>query len=280
MIPARNEIRAVGLVVREACIVARRVIVVDDGSTDSTADAARHAGALVVRREQSLGQGASILAGMEHARSLGITHVVTLDADGAHAPQDALGLWRVHRASEADLTLGSRFLKSSEVPTSKIAANTFGTIIFNHLRGSSFSDVASGMRLMGPSALALPLSGGGFSFTFDLLDRALSAHLKIAESSISARYDAAKPYITLSGEILEFLAVCTRIAKKPEDSALLANCQQLVASMATFRVSLFDQEFFFHAIQDRGGYLVQRQHEWFERNREEDARTAIEMFAE
>ena len=66
----------------------RRVIVVDDGSTDATASVAREAGALVVRHRVNLGAGAALRTGTEAALKLGADIVVHMDADGQHPPDD------------------------------------------------------------------------------------------------------------------------------------------------------------------------------------------------
>src|SRR3989338_901975 len=86
VIPAFNEATRIASVVNDARKHVDRVIVVDDGSTDGTADAARAVGALVVRHPENSGAGAATMTGIEAARALGATVVVTLDADEQHAP--------------------------------------------------------------------------------------------------------------------------------------------------------------------------------------------------
>src|SRR4051812_18666098 len=95
VIPARNEARTIAVVVQGL----RRagfedVTVVDDGSCDGTNKAAGKAGALVVRQPSSKGYTASVIRGMASAIKPGTRHIVTLDGDGAHSPQDVPELVR------------------------------------------------------------------------------------------------------------------------------------------------------------------------------------------
>jgi glycosyltransferase involved in cell wall biosynthesis len=95
VIPVYNHARNVGQVVQAAMDSGAPVVVVDDGSTDGSGDAAaRIAGATVLRHEKNLGKGAAILTGLATvaAPSIGARFAVTVDADGQHSPDDARGL--------------------------------------------------------------------------------------------------------------------------------------------------------------------------------------------
>ncbi len=85
LIPAWNEAERVRQVVRPLK-EAYRVLVVDDGSQDGTAAAAEAEGAVVLRHAQNLGKGRALLTGFAWVREHGFEAVITLDADGQHAP--------------------------------------------------------------------------------------------------------------------------------------------------------------------------------------------------
>src|SRR5688572_19730589 len=87
-IPTFNNVATVGRVVRGARELSREVLVLDDGSTDGSGEAAREAGATVLRFEDNRGKGAALLALLEEAHRLGYTYAVCLDADGQHLPED------------------------------------------------------------------------------------------------------------------------------------------------------------------------------------------------
>ncbi|MBV9456005.1 MAG: glycosyltransferase family 2 protein [Bradyrhizobium sp.] len=109
VIAAYNEARAIALVLAGLAGLPYRLLVVDDGSTDGTADVAGRAGVEVLRHPINLGQGAALQTGIDYALLRGASHVVTFDADGQHRPEDIAGLLAALAAHQADFALGSRF---------------------------------------------------------------------------------------------------------------------------------------------------------------------------
>ncbi|HEY2848233.1 MAG TPA: glycosyltransferase family 2 protein [Gemmatimonadaceae bacterium] len=103
VIPALNEIATIGRVVSGVREVAECVIVVDDGSTDGTGDAARAAGAVVVRHDRPLGYDTAIAEGLNEAFRLGAVAAITTDADGQHRIDD------VRRVAQPVLAGGRAF---------------------------------------------------------------------------------------------------------------------------------------------------------------------------
>jgi glycosyltransferase involved in cell wall biosynthesis len=106
VIPAFNEARSIESVVCQikSCDVA---IVVDDGSTDRTAELARSAGAFVVSHEKNLGYDCALETGLCSARDLNCKYAVTMDADGQHDPM-LLEIYRQELESGAELVVGQR----------------------------------------------------------------------------------------------------------------------------------------------------------------------------
>jgi glycosyltransferase involved in cell wall biosynthesis len=113
VIPLYNEAPVIGDVVRGLLPYFPHVVCVDDGSTDTSAEAARDAGAVVVQHPVNLGQGAALQTGFEYALSdPEMANVVTFDADGQHRVDDAMAMVARLNSGEADVVLGSRFLDS------------------------------------------------------------------------------------------------------------------------------------------------------------------------
>lgn len=108
-IPAYNEASTIGDVVSGARSHADQVLVVDDGSTDTTEVKAVQAGATVLRHERNRGYGAALQSIFEQARQYDPDHLVVLDADGQHAIDDIPELVDKQREESADLIIGSRF---------------------------------------------------------------------------------------------------------------------------------------------------------------------------
>jgi len=92
------------------CGLPVRTVVVDDGSSDDTAELASKAGAIVARHDSNLGQGDGLGTGFALALGLGATVIVTMDADGQHDPSGLTVLVSPVVAGEADYVQGSRFL--------------------------------------------------------------------------------------------------------------------------------------------------------------------------
>lgn len=110
VIPAYNEEKNIGQTVEKARLFADEIIVVDDGSADSTAEVARLAEALVLRHSLNRGQGAALRTGTEAALIRGAEIIVHVDADGQHDPSFIPVLTESLERNEADVVFGSRFM--------------------------------------------------------------------------------------------------------------------------------------------------------------------------
>ncbi|MCR4278702.1 MAG: glycosyltransferase family 2 protein [bacterium] len=129
-----------------------RIIVVDDGSEDGTAEIAEQSGVIVFRHIVNRGQGAALRTGTEGAIHLGATHIVHIDADGQHDPVSIARLLSPLEAGSADVVFGSRFLGEDAVgmPKSRKAllhlARAFNSLVVGVPR--QVTDPQSGFRAM------------------------------------------------------------------------------------------------------------------------------------
>jgi glycosyltransferase involved in cell wall biosynthesis len=110
VVPALNEERSVGQVVTRTRALGYDVCVVDDGSTDATADQARAAGAVVLQVPLNLGVGGALRCGFRWALANGYDAAVQLDGDGQHDPHEVAALLTCMRETGADMVIGSRFV--------------------------------------------------------------------------------------------------------------------------------------------------------------------------
>lgn len=149
IIPAYNEDRMVGQVVRGAKRFFPNVVVIDDASADRTSSVAKDAGAHVLRHPINLGQGAALQTGFDHALAAGASYIVTLDADGQHHIEDvALMLDRLV-ASGADIALGSRFLGTAiGISQGRRWLLRAATLFTKITTGLSLSDCHNGLRVL------------------------------------------------------------------------------------------------------------------------------------
>ncbi len=146
VVPAYNEEKTVGQVVRALKPAADLVLVVDDGSTDGTAAAARAAGAEIISHFLNRGLGAALGTGIAAAVLAGADIVVTFDADGQHRVADIPRLIEPIRSGRADAVLGCRTAERGRMPASRRLANWIGNALTFVLFGLWVRDSQSGLR--------------------------------------------------------------------------------------------------------------------------------------
>lgn len=190
VIPAYNEERFIGSVVLSARNYADAVIVVDDGSSDCTAEVAQAAGATVIRQSTNQGKGVALSTGFQKAAQLHPDVVITIDADGQH---DASEIHRVATPilhGEADIVVGSRYLDNkSNVPGHRILGHRLFNFMTNQASGVRVTDSQSGFRAFSPRALkAIAIRSDGFSVESEMQFIASENQLIMVEAPITIHY--------------------------------------------------------------------------------------------
>jgi len=153
VVPALNEEARVAGVVSELRQHFGTVVVVDDGSSDRTAELARAAGARVVTHPSNLGQGAALQTGFAYALTDPTTRfVVTFDSDGQHRVLDAVRMLETARETQVDVVLGSRFLNPGEaataVPAVRRAVLRAGIVFTRVTTRLHVTDTHNGLRVL------------------------------------------------------------------------------------------------------------------------------------
>jgi glycosyltransferase involved in cell wall biosynthesis len=150
VVPAYNEAAGVAGVVSGLRQEFGTVVVVDDGSSDGTAELARAAGARVVRHPSNLGQGAALQTGFAYALTdPDMRFVITFDSDGQHRVEDALSLLTTARESGVDVVLGSRFLSvDNEIPRARRAVLRAGVAFTRATTRLRVTDTHNGLRVL------------------------------------------------------------------------------------------------------------------------------------
>jgi glycosyltransferase involved in cell wall biosynthesis len=147
LIPAFNEAPHIAKVVEGAREHVADVVVIDDGSSDGTADIARSAGATCLQLRRNCGKASALRAGIAFAREHNFTHVITLDGDGQHLPEDIPVLLRVAEETGADLVIGARSFDRAHMPRSRYFSNIIGSRLASALVGRKIRDSQCGFRL-------------------------------------------------------------------------------------------------------------------------------------
>jgi glycosyltransferase involved in cell wall biosynthesis len=204
-IPGFNVESRIGNIVRRTLEHVDKVIVVNDASYDSTADAARAAGAMVISHGTKRGYGAAIKSCFEAAKANGADILVTLDGDGQHDPGDLPAVLAPIIDAEADLVIGSRFLPGHSQPT-KVRSipryRKFGigviTFFYNFGSKAKISDAQSGFMGLSRKAIdTLSLMEDGMGIGVEILVKARKRGLVTREVPISCFYHAHSPGLSL-----------------------------------------------------------------------------------
>ncbi len=189
LIPAYNEAERV-----PAVITASRaygpVLVVDDGSKDETSAAAKAAGAEVIRQEPNQGKGAALIRGFKYGLEHDYDAVLTLDADGQHAPDEIPLFIQDFITNGSDLIIGKRDF--SKMPFPRNITNQIGTWSFSDAMQQYIPDNQSGYRLHSKRLLqeALTSSEHGFEFEVEIILRCVLKGFKISWIPIKTIYNA------------------------------------------------------------------------------------------
>jgi glycosyltransferase involved in cell wall biosynthesis len=195
LVPAWNEEGGIGLVLAElaAELPEADVLVVDDGSDDRTVAVAAAAGAAVLRLDGHLGLGPAIANGFGHALAHGYTLCGRVDADGQHPAAELRRVVQSVSSGEADLAIGSRFVRSHQrppyrMPRWRIAATSGVRVLVRGILGRWIYDPLSGMCVGNRSAIELmarPYAGN--LPEAEALIRVDRAGLRIAEVPVTMR---------------------------------------------------------------------------------------------
>lgn len=191
VIPCLNEGPFISDIVTRARKYADVVIVIDDGSTDDTAEAAEKAGAKIVKHKARRGAGAATRSAFEAAKEYDADVLVTLDGDGQHNPDEIPQVLGPILRGEADLVIGSRFIKPDNKRAPKY--RKFGidviTWLFNLGSKVKVSDSQSCFRAHSRRLIeSVKITEDGFGFSVQVLIQARRKDLVIREEPISCIY--------------------------------------------------------------------------------------------
>jgi glycosyltransferase involved in cell wall biosynthesis len=192
-IPCYNEEVAVGSLVVRASQYADKVVVLDDGSTDKTAEVARLTGAEVLVHDTNLGKGAALRDLFAYATQCDVGILVIIDGDGQHNPDDIPLLISPVMNGEADIVNGSRYLSGKgDTPRYR----RFGQLVLDKFtrmgsgRDMHVTDTQSGFRAFSmKTADVFTFTSNKLAIDSEMLMDAVKAQLRIKEVDVNVRYD-------------------------------------------------------------------------------------------
>jgi glycosyltransferase involved in cell wall biosynthesis len=193
IVPCYNEAPVVRGVIEGVLAQFPNVVVVDDGSTDTSAAEVRQTRARLVQHPINLGAGAAYQTGIDFAlRDPQAQFFITFDADGQHGVDDAAAMVQHLRGIDAEVLIGSRFLGSADGMTLSRKALLKAAIVFERLTsGIALSDAHQGLRVFRRSfAEVLDLRSHDMSWASEFLTRMAEHHTSYEEFPVHVRYSA------------------------------------------------------------------------------------------
>lgn len=212
IIPAKNEAATVGALVQglRAALPDAEILIVDDGSTDGTGEAAGAAGARVVRHPASRGNGAAIKTGARNATG---ELLLFMDADGQHGPEQVRALLGQIEAGY-DMAVGAR-TGAMHASIFRRAANALYNTLASWITGVKIMDLTSGFRVARADAFRsfLPLLPNGFSYPTTITLAFLRAGYSVAyvPIQVNRRAGNSKSHIRLLQDGGRFLLIIFRV---------------------------------------------------------------------
>jgi len=214
IVPAYNESEQICSVIKKIKkhILSKNIFVIDDGSTDNTADKSLGLGVKVIKHKKKSGKGRALITGFgEILYSEKISAVITLDGDGQHDPCDIPAFVEKFKESGADIVIGNRMNNTAEMPPLRRFTNKTTSLVISGLTGLKIPDSQSGYRLLRKSLLSnMNLNSVHFDTESEILLRAGKTGAKISSVPIRTIYSSKKSEINPLVDTFRFLFLVLR----------------------------------------------------------------------
>ncbi len=216
IIPAHNEERSIGKVIREIpSAEVDEVIVVNNNSTDKTAEAAAKTGATVLF-EEYMGYGAACLTGINYCKEKGADIAVFLDGDYSDYPEELSMLVEKIKNENFDFVIGSRILGQREkgaLPFQSRVGNTLAGFLINLFWGVKYTDLGPFRAIKFDKLIELNMQDKWFGWTVEMQIKAAKNKYKIVELPVKYRKRIGKSKVTgtVRGTVMASVIILTTI---------------------------------------------------------------------
>ena len=207
IIPVYNHEHAVADVIKKSLCLNYPVFVVNDGSTDSTADRIGNLdGIRLLQHKENRGKGAAILTGFAQAAQVA-DWAITIDVDGQHDPQDALKLIRVIPENTRPIVVGKREgMAGTHVPWTSRFGRGFSNFWVFLSGGPRITDSQSWFRIYPlPEAMGLNVTAKRYQFEVEILVKARWRKMPVIEAPIRVNYAPGKERISHFRLFIDFV---------------------------------------------------------------------------
>ncbi|MEW6101835.1 MAG: glycosyltransferase family 2 protein [Candidatus Omnitrophota bacterium] len=206
IIPTYNEAKEIGRLVSEIKLLGQEVVVIDDGSSDNTAQIARKNGAVVFENPHNRGKGASLIKGFCYAAEKQFDAVVTIDGDGQHLTQDIPYFMNVAKYSQSGIIIGNRMKKTKNMPMLRFLTNKFMSWLISKIARQKIPDTQCGFRLIKKEVFdKIRLCTSKYETESELLIKGARAGFKIESIPIKSIYRQERSYINPLIDTVRFI---------------------------------------------------------------------------
>ena len=212
IIPAYRQEQHISDVVRRTRRQLDHVLVVDDGSSDNTARCAREAGAEVIVHSQNRGKGEAIKTGLRHWLDRQFIHVIILDADGQHLPEEIdRFIAAAAEAGDGSLFLGNRMNNLTGMPFVRRVVNRYMSNRISRICRQEIPDTQCGFRMLDRQLIPELLEGGNrFDYETEMLIIASRKGYRIESVPITTVYSDEVSSIHPARDAIRFFKLMRR----------------------------------------------------------------------
>lgn len=214
LIPAYQEENHIADVVRRTLQQLDHLVVIDDGSSDATAQNARAAGGEVIMHAQNRGKGESIKAGFRYWLEREVDYVLILDADGQHLPEEIGRFINAAASNRSELLVGTRMRDVSRMPPVRRFVNRYMSGKISKVCGQEIPDTQCGFRMLHRGLLPHLLGGTGhFDYETEMLIIASRRGCRVESVPISTVYSDEVSSIHPVRDTIRFFRLIRRYEK-------------------------------------------------------------------
>lgn len=219
LIPSFNGAQSIGAIVRSVKEQRIDVIVVDDGSSDTTAQKASEAGAVVLQNSRNRGKGASLRKGFEYTLAKGYDAVITMDGDGQHLACDIPLFLKAQKENPlVQMIIGNRMHQPMKMPFERQMTNRFMSLLISWICRQRIPDSQNGFRLIKSDLLKRwVLKSDRFEIESEMILEASGQGVKIVSTEITSVYENHPSFISPlldTGRFIKFIVPYIHFFKK------------------------------------------------------------------
>lgn len=203
-IAAYNEERGLKILLPELKKKCQKILVVNDGSTDKTAEVAQANNVHLLSLPKNSGKGKAIKSAIDYLKNEDFDFLILLDGDSQHKAEDIPRFYNYAKNNSLELVIGNRMHNCSNMPWRRKFLNSFYSKLVSHLSKDQYPDVLCGYRIISRTLLSkLQLQCNGFEIEAELLLEARKQKAKIGFIEISCVYDEEVSHLNLISDTMK-----------------------------------------------------------------------------